>query len=136
MKKNLNSVCVLMLVVTITLLVFSCASTKPKGPVLGEPNLLQGLLNEIPAIPLSGKNVKFEFGGDVWISTVDGKGFLAGTTEYQDTADGSTLTLKQTHVYSDKQNPVTKKELGWVKTPGPNITLEYKKGPPPSFTVK
>jgi hypothetical protein len=132
MKKNLNSVCVLMLVLTITLLVFSCAS----GPKLGPRTELQKALNELPAIPIAGKNVKFEFGGDVWISSVDGKGFLAGTFKSEDNANGSTLTLKQTHVYSTNQKPGIGGDVGWVKTPGPDISLEYKKGPPETLTVK
>jgi hypothetical protein len=39
-------------------------------------------------------------------------------------------------VYSSEQKPGIGGDVGWVKTPGPNITLEYKKGPPETLTTK
>jgi hypothetical protein len=97
---------------------------------------LQKILNEIPAIPVAGKNVKFEFGGDVWISRVDGKYFLAGTFVSEDNDSGSLLTLTQTHLYSDEQKPGIGGDVGWIDTPGPEIVLDYKKGPPVALAVK
>jgi hypothetical protein len=109
-----------------------CAS----GPKLGAATPLQGALNRLPAIPVAGQDVKFEFGGDVWVSTVAGKNFLAGTFVSEENAEGSTITLTQTHVYSDEQKPGIGGDVGWIKTPGPQIILEYKKGPPESLTAK
>jgi hypothetical protein len=106
------------------------------GPKLGKVNVLQAALNSLPEVPMAGKQVKFEFGGDTWITRVDGKGFLAGTLTFEETADGAALTLSQTHVYSDQQKPGIGGDVGWVKTPGPKIVLEYKKGPPETLTVK
>jgi hypothetical protein len=132
MKKNLNSLFILMLVLTIASLMFSCAS----GPKLGQPTVLQSLLNDLPEVSIAGKRVQFEFGGDIWISKVDGKEYLAGTFKSEDNTGGSTLTLKQTHIFSTNQKPGVGGEVGWVKTPGPDIILEYKKGPPASLTAK
>jgi len=80
--------------------------------------------------------MKFEFGGDVWIAKVDDKNFMAGTFASEDTDEGSVLTLKQTHVYSTEEKPGVGGDVGWVKTPGPDIVLEYQKGPPETLTVK
>ena len=98
-------------------------------PRLGEPNLLQTALNLLPAVPIAGNNLKIEFGGDTWIAKVNGRNFLAGSMTFQD-MDGSTvLTLKQTHLYPPRNIP----GIGWVKTPGPEIVLEYRSGPPASL---
>jgi len=132
MKKNFYSTFVMALVLTITFVVIGCAS----GPKLGQPTDLQRLLNALPEIQVAGKSLKFEFGGDTWIARVSGKNFLAGTFTSEDSADGSILTLKQTHVYSTEQKPGIGGDVGWVKTPGPNIVLEYKKGPPESLSAK
>jgi len=105
-------------------LVVSCASSDPQ---LGSPTPLQQILNTLPEITIAGKNVKLQFGGDTWIAKESGKNVLAGTFISEDTEGGSTITLKQTHVYSS---------VGWVKTPGPTIVLEYKEGPPASFSTK
>jgi hypothetical protein len=105
-----------------------CAS----GPKLGSPTDLQQLLNALPEVPVAGKNLKFDFGGDVWIARVDGKDFMAGTFQ----SDDSALTLKQTHIYSSEQKPGIGGDIGWVKTPGPDIAIEYKKGPPETLTVR
>jgi hypothetical protein len=105
-------------------------------PILGSPTLLQASLNELPEITVAGKKMKFEFGGDTWIAKVDGKNSLAGTFTSEDTSDGSIITLKQTHVYSTAKKPLVGGELGWVSTPGPNIVLEYMKGPPETLAVK
>jgi hypothetical protein len=132
MKKNFYSLFVLAFVAATAFVMFGCAS----DPKIGEPTALQVLLNALPEVSVAGKNVKFDFGGDVWISKVDGQNFLAGTFKSEDNADGSVLTLKQTHVYSAKQKPGVGGDVGWVKTPGPDIVLEYKKGPPESLSIK
>jgi hypothetical protein len=132
MKKRFVPVIIPGLVLAVALIMTGCAS----GPKLGNPTPLQQALNLLPEIPVAGKNVKFEFGGDNWISKVGGANFLAGTFESEDTADGSILTLVQTHIYSAEQKPGVGGDIGWVKTPGPSIILEYKKGPPESLGVK
>jgi len=114
-------------------LMAGCASK----PVLGQPTELQVLLNAMPAIPISGKNLKIDFGGDVWIGKVDGNEYLAGTYKSEDTAEGSLLTLTPTHAYSKEKTPgAAGVEIGWVETPGAKIVLDYKKGPPSSLTLK
>jgi hypothetical protein len=134
MKQKNKLVGVSLCVLIIMSFMGGCAS----GPKLGEPSDLQNELNKLPAIPISGKNVKFEFGGDIWISQVDGKNFLAGSFQSEDNPDGSgsTLTLTQTHVYSTEQKPGIGGDIGWVATPGPKIILEYKKGPPETLSAK
>jgi hypothetical protein len=132
MKQKSGLVFFAALVFAASLMATGCAS----GPKLGTPTALQEVLNKIPAIPVLGKDVKFEFGGDTWISTVDGKDFLAGTFVSEDNDSGSILTLKQTHLYSDEQKPQIGGDVGWIKTPGPEIVLEYTKGPPAALSVK
>ena len=106
------------------------------GPKLGRPTPLQTSLNALPAVSVAGKNLKFEFGGDAWIAKVDGKEFSGGTYVSEDTDEGSTLTLKQTHVYSTQKRPGIGGDVGWVSTPGPDIVLEYIKGPPETLKAK
>jgi hypothetical protein len=131
-KKRISVVVFSILVLPVAFIVFGCAS----GPKLGSPTTLQQLLNDLPEITVAGKDMKFEFGGDVWIAKVDGKEFMAGTVVSEDIADGSNLTLKQTHLYSSEQKPGIGGDVGWVKTPGPDISLVYKKGPPETLTTK
>jgi hypothetical protein len=90
----------------------------------GVPVLLQQSLNSLPAIRIAGNNLKFEFSGETWIAKVNGRNFLEGTVTSQDTDEGSTLTLKQTHTYVARRR---------ISTPGPDIILEYKRGPPASL---
>jgi hypothetical protein len=132
MEKRIKAVFWVILALSLISVMAGCAS----DPQLGPPTTLQKVLNAMPAVPVAGKDVKFEFGGDVWIARVDGKNFMAGTFKSEDTDDGSTLTLKQTHVYSTEQRPGIGGDIGWVKTPGPDIVLEYKEGPPATLTVK
>jgi hypothetical protein len=132
MKKKLSSVFFPALALAAAFLMFGCAS----APKLGTADELQNLLNKLPEVSIAGKNVKMQFGGDVWISMVDGKEFLAGTLTFVNNTDTSTLTLKQTHAYSTEQKPGIGGDVGWVKTPGPDIVLEYKKGPPETLTVR
>jgi len=68
--------------------------------------------------------LKFEFGGDVWMANLNGQNLLAGTIETHETNEGSILVLKQTHTYV---------KIAWIKTPGADIILEYKKDPPASL---
>ncbi|MDR2394663.1 MAG: hypothetical protein LBD93_10995 [Treponema sp.] len=133
MKKPTNIASIWVLALSIIFVMIGCAS----GPKLGSKTLLQSLLNVLPEVSVAGKNLKFEFGGDVWIAKIDGKNFSAGTFKSEDTSDGSILTLKQTHIYSTEQKPGFGGDVGWVKTPGTaDIVLEYKKGPPESLTAK
>jgi hypothetical protein len=132
MKHSKSLVLLGIFAVFVSTLLVGCAS----GPKLGDPTALQQILNGLPEISVAGKNVKIEFGGDTWIAKESGKNVLAGSFTSEDTVEGSILTLKQTHVYSDEQKPGIGGDVGWVKTPGPNITLEYKKGPPATLTTK
>jgi len=106
---------------------------------LGTPTQLQRILNELPAIPIAGRNLKFQFGGTTWIATVNGENALAGTVETVDINGGSILTLKQTHVWAGAAGRAVGGLLGggvlggavgnlastWVATPGPEIVLDY-----------
>jgi hypothetical protein len=130
MKIRINSAFILVL--TITSVMIGCAS----GPKLGSPTPLQQVLNVMPEVSVAGKDLKFRFGGDAWIAKVDGKNFMAGTFTSEDTADSSILTLKQTHIYSTEKKPGIGGDIGWIETPGTDIVLEYKKGPPETLTVK
>jgi len=103
-----------------------------EDPQLGTPTLLQQALNLLPAVPVVGKNLKFEFGGNTWIAKVDGRNFMAGSMILQDTNEGNIITLNQTHIYASIPGI---KDIGWVKTPGPEIVFDYKKGPPSSLRL-
>jgi hypothetical protein len=110
---------------------------------------LQRILNELPAIPIAGRNLKFMFGGTTWIATVNGENVLAGTVESVDIDGGSILTLKQTHVWAAAAGRAVSGVLGgalggaigsvanvWVTTPGPEIVLDYNSsGPRASFSL-
>jgi len=119
------------------------------GQQLGAPTPLQRILNELPAIPIAGRNLKFQFGGSTWIATVNGENVLAGTVESVDINSGSILTLKQTHVWAAAAGRAVGGLLGgalggavgsvanmWVTTPGPEIVLDYNNaGPRASFSL-
>ena len=90
----------------------------------GIPVILQPILNSLPAIRIAGNSLKFEFSGESWFAKVNGRNFLEGTVTSQNTDEGSILTLKQTHTYVAGRR---------VNTPGADIILEYKKGPPASL---
>jgi len=98
-------------------------------PQLGQPTLLQQALNRMPAIPIVGNNLQFVFGGDTWIAKRNGRDFLAGTFMVEDTNEGAIITLAQTHTYPPRNIP----GINWIRTPGPTIVLEYKRGPPASL---
>ena len=98
-----------------------------QAPKLGQPTLLQQALNTLPAVPIpSVGSLKFEFGGDVWMAKLSGKNVSAGTITLHNTNEGNILVLKQTHIYV---------KIAWVPTPGADIILEYKRGPPVSFKL-
>jgi hypothetical protein len=93
---------------------------------LGTLTPLQRILNELPAIPIAGRNLKFEFGGSSWIAKVNGENALAGTVEIVDIKGGSILTLKQTHVWAGTaEMAVGGLTNTWVAIPGPEIFLDY-----------
>jgi len=152
MKKNVFFQCFFLVTAT---LIFSEPSSIP---VLGQPSLLQQGWNLLPAIPIAGNNLKFQFGGDTWIATVNGENFSAGTIKIEDTNDGSILTLKQTHIWPGAVGRTAGRiankipggstigsalnaagtiagAAGAIETSGSVIVLEYKKGPPASFNL-
>jgi hypothetical protein len=111
---------------------------------------LLNTLNTLPAITIAGNSLKFQFGGDSWTALLNGENFFAGTVEVEDTADGSILNLKQTHMWpaaaGKKVGRLASKVpggaavggalnvagslAGAVEMSGPVIVLEYKAGPP------
>ena len=119
-KITASALCVLLLLAAFML--FGCAS----GPKLGDPTSLQQILNSLPEIDVAGNSLKFEFGGDYWIAKNNEREFLAGTFVLEDTSEGHILILNQTHSYSTH----------WVKTPGPQIILEYISGPPATMNSR
>ncbi|MDR0456082.1 MAG: CIA30 family protein [Treponema sp.] len=96
------------------------------GPQSNLPPLLQSAINQLPAIPIAGRNLKFQLNSDTWTAQVSGKDFLSGTLTFIDTDEGYILTLKQTHTYFRGRQ---------ISTPGANINLEYKEGPPSSLRL-
>jgi hypothetical protein len=127
-------------------------------PQLGEPSLLQIVLNSLPAVPIGGKNLNFEFGGDTWIAKANGQNFLAGNCIFEENVDGYILTLTTTNVWSGAVEEVidllqtigvplgpaatplrTAARLAamvakWVPLKGSAIILEYSEGPPAKMT--
>jgi hypothetical protein len=112
------------------------------GQQLGTPTPLQRILNELPAIPIAGRNLKFEFGGGTWIARLNGENVMAGTVETVDISGGSILALKQTHIWGGGAGRAVAGRVGgalggaigsvasiWIATPGPEITLDYRAGP-------
>jgi len=111
------------------------------GQQLGTPTPLQQILNALPAIPIAGRSLKFEFGGTAWVAKLNGENLLAGTVETVDVSGGSILTLKQTHIWAGAAGRAAGGVLGgalggvvgslaatWVATPGPEIVLDYNNG--------
>jgi hypothetical protein len=121
---------------------------------LGEQTPLQIILNALPPIRIAGNSLKFQFGGDNWVTTVNGENFSAGTIELEDTDGGVILNLKQTHIWPgaagktagrianmvpgggavggvlETAGSVAGAVVGSVEASGPVIVLEYKEGPP------
>jgi len=128
-------------------------------PQLGEPNLLQLALNRLPAVPIAGNSLKFEFGGENWIAKVDGQNFMAGSCILEETDNGYILTLTATNVWTGAVEKVIDllQKIGvplgpatgplktaakfagriakWIPLRGSDIILEYKVGPPASFQL-
>ncbi|MCL2184877.1 MAG: hypothetical protein FWB86_03345 [Treponema sp.] len=123
-----------------------------------EPTLLQTILNQMPAIPIAGNNLKFEFRGETWIAKVNGENFSTGTIEFGETDEGCILTLKQTHIWPGAVGKTAGRvanivpggnmvsgalntagniagAAGAVEMSGPVIVLEYKAGPPSSLRL-
>jgi hypothetical protein len=128
-------------------------------PKLGEPTKLQQALNLVPAVPMGGKNLKFEFGGDTWIAKVNGANFLSGNCIFEETGNGTILTLKATNAWSGAVGEVidflqnvgvplgpaagplrtaarlTARVAKWIPIKESAIVLEYKEGPPASLLL-
>jgi len=138
MKKQISWVFVAIIAIIATSVLSGCAS----GPKFGPPNQLQQVLNALSneyPIEIGGKSIKISFEGDYWRGKVDGKDALAGLCKFEETDEGTTLTLNQSYVYVDtgKTDPIKKEPIAkWQKTPGPEIILVYNEGPPPSITKK
>ena len=126
-------------------------------PQLSQPSALQTILNALPAIPISGNNLKFQFGGDSWTARVNGENFSAGTLVFEETAEGGTLTLTQTHIWPGAAGRTAGRvasaipgggaagnvlntagnvagAAGPIEASG-TIVLEYKAGPPASLRL-
>ena len=129
-----------------------------KNQQSGMPMQMQTILNALPAIPIAGNNLKFQFDNDKWTATVNGENFSAGTIEREDTNDGSILTLKQTHIWPGTAGKTAGRvanmipgggavgsalntagsiagAAGAVEAAGPVIILEYKAGPPARLSL-
>ena len=65
-----------------------------------EMTILQQALNLLPAVPIGGKNLKFDFAGDNWTAKISGQNFLSGDCIFEKNANGYNLTLKTTNVWS------------------------------------
>jgi hypothetical protein len=128
-------------------------------PQLGEPNLLQLALNQLPSVPIAGNNLKFEFGGDGWIANVNGQNFLAGNCIFEKNDIGYILTLKTTNAWSGAVEGVidlfqkigvpigsaagplrtaarlTARVAKWIPFNGSSIILEYNEGPSASLRL-
>ena len=115
-----------------------CAS----GPKFGRPDPIQQKLNAVSSqfpIDIAGKQVRLFFEGDYWRGQVNGEDAVAGECTIVETSSGADITLNQSWVYVDsgKTVPITKKPIGkWQKTPGADINLVYKDGPPASISKK
>jgi formylglycine-generating enzyme required for sulfatase activity len=109
------------------LLLFGAAPVFSQNPQLGTPTLLQQTLNSLPAVPIPGVgSVNFQFGGNVWMAKLNGQNLLAGTLDIHETNEGNIMVLKQTHTFA---------KVAWVKTPGKDLILEYKKEPKSISTI-
>jgi len=120
----------------------------------GIPTLIQLAVNQLPAIPIAGKNIKFELDTDTWIAKVNGNNFLSGDCLFQESDTGYILTLRTTNVWSGAVEEVidllqmvgvplgpaagplrTAARLAasvakWIPLKGSAIILEYIEGPP------
>jgi len=131
-------------------------STSVQQSGLTTPLLM--ILNALPAVPVAGNNLKFEFNGHTWTSKVNGENFSAGTIEFEVTGDGGILTLKQTHIWPGAVGRTAGRIAnvipggsavggvlntagsvaglaGAVEAPGSEIILAYNAGPPASLSL-
>jgi len=132
---------------------------KDSVPKLSEPTLFQQGLNRLPAVPIVGKNLKFEFGGDIWIAKINGENFLAGDCIFEKNDNGYNITLKTTNVWSGAVDDVidlfqkigvplgpatgplraaaklAAKFAKWIPFNGSSIILEYNEDPPGSLRL-
>jgi membrane protein implicated in regulation of membrane protease activity len=132
LKKRIKTVLVAIIGIIAISILLGCAS----GPNFGKPTPIQEILNEVAGrfpINIAGNQVRLSFEGDFWRGQVNGKDTLAGDCKIVENADGAIITLNQSWAYvnNKKKVPLTGEPVAsWQKTPGPNIILEYKKGPP------
>ena len=126
-------------------------------PQLSQPSALQSILNALPAIPVAGNILKFEFGGESWVTRVNGENFSAGTLVFEETEEGGILTLTQTHIWPGAVGRTAGRvanvipgggaagnvlntagtvagAVGPIEASG-TIVLEYKAGPPASLRL-
>jgi len=120
---------------------------------------LQNILNTMPAITIAGNSLKFQFNGDKWTTLLNGENFSTGTIEFETTATGAILTLKQTHIWPaaaaktagniagkipggaavggvlNTAGNVAGSAVGMVEAPGQAIVLEYVAGPPAKLSL-
>jgi len=112
----------------LTVLLVTLAASVNAQPTFGAPTDLQRLINEILGkipINIAGKSIRITFEGDYWRGQVNGKDTLAGLFKFdQDPNGDAIITISQSYVQVFSK---------WVKTPGPMLFLEYKKGPPVSI---
>lgn len=101
-------------------------------PVLAQPTALQELINLLPPIRIAGRQLDFQFGGEFWIATLNGRNFIAGSITTEIIDEGIVFTLKQTHAWPPTDLP-NARLMKWVRTPGPEIMLLYSEGPPRSL---
>jgi hypothetical protein len=138
MNKQIKTVLVAIFGIIAISILIGCAS----GPNFGQPTQIQQVLNRVAsAIPIdiAGKKITLSFEGDFWRGRIDGKDAFAGDCNIDENDDGAIITLNQSWAYlnTGKTVPVTGEPVAsWQKTPGPQIVLEYKKGPPESFQVR
>jgi len=135
--------------------------TNDKPAVLQQAGLtlLQQSLNLLPAVPIGGKNLKFEFNGDNWISKINGQNFLSGDCVFEKNGNLYNLTLKTTNVWSGAVEEVidlfqkigvplgpavgplrsaaklAAKTAKWLPLKGSSIGLEYNEDQPASLRL-
>jgi hypothetical protein len=136
MKKQIKTILATILGIIAVSLLFGCAS----GPNFGQPTPIQQELNKLAsAVPINiaGQRIFLSFEGDFWRGRLNGKDAFAGDCKIDENDDGAIITLNQTLICLDsgKTVPVTGEPvLTWQKTSGPEIVLEYKKGPPATLS--
>ena len=109
-------------------------------PTFGAPTDYQQKVNEAVAsvpINIAGRQVTLSLEGDFWRGKLNGNDILAGECTVEETEDGSIITLQQQWAYVDSGRRVLGVAVAsWVRTPGPQIVLEYKEGPPVTLLPK